>query len=152
MFVCSTLGLLEGLWIRNGQTCLFKNCWFWYNSSESLWYWGCQTVHSTMVLHKIRENNLEKFFQAKTVTELKIIAPSNLKDTPDQTYNHYSLHQYMGLFLNLDRACIFSLEFPEILSQNPICYNWLSVSGISIIMHCGILIDMPYYKKRQYLV
>ena len=38
----------------------------------------------------------------------------------------------------------FSLEFPEILSQNCICYNRLNVSGISRIMHCGILIIMPY--------
>ena len=35
--------------------------------------------------------------------------------------------------------CSFSLEFPEILSQN----HWLIVSGISEIMHCGILVDMP---------
>ena len=38
----------------------------------------------------------------------------------------------------------FSLEFWEILNQNLICYHWLSVSGISKIMHCGILINMPY--------
>ena len=37
------------------------------------------------------------------------------------------------------------LEFPEILSQNHICYHWLSVSGIPKIMHCGILINMPYW-------
>ena len=41
----------------------------------------------------------------------------------------------------------FSLEFPEILSQNHICYHWLSVCGISKIMHCGILINMPWLKK-----
>ena len=40
--------------------------------------------------------------------------------------------------------CNFSLEVPEILSQNLICYHWLSVSGNSKIMHCGILINMPY--------
>ena len=39
----------------------------------------------------------------------------------------------------------FSLELPEILSKNHICYHWLSVSGISKIMYCGILINMPYY-------
>ena len=34
------------------------------------------------------------------------------------------------------------------LSQNHICYHWLSVSVISKrdVMHCGILINMPYYK------
>ena len=37
-----------------------------------------------------------------------------------------------------------SLEIPELLSQNLICYHWLSVSGNSKIMHCGILINMPY--------
>ena len=41
--------------------------------------------------------------------------------------------------------CNFSLEFPEILSQNPICYHWLSMPGNSNIMHFGILINMPYY-------
>ena len=38
----------------------------------------------------------------------------------------------------------FSSEFPEALSQNHICYHWLSVSGNSEIMHCGILIYMSY--------
>ena len=41
--------------------------------------------------------------------------------------------------------CNCSLEFPEILSQNHIRYHWLSVSGISKIMHCGILISIPYW-------
>ena len=40
--------------------------------------------------------------------------------------------------------CNFSpLVFPEILSQNLICYHWLSVSGNSKILHCGIVINMP---------
>ena len=39
----------------------------------------------------------------------------------------------------------FALEFQEILSQNNTCYHWLSVSGSSKIMYCGILINMPYY-------
>ena len=39
----------------------------------------------------------------------------------------------------------FSLEFPEILSQNCICYHLLSVSEIFKIVHCGILINLPYY-------
>ena len=42
--------------------------------------------------------------------------------------------------------CNFSLEFPEILSQNLICYHRLSVSGNSEMMHCGKLMSMPYYK------
>ena len=47
--------------------------------------------------------------------------------------------------------CSFSLEFPEILSQNPtcLCYNRQSVSGISKIMHCGILINMPYWQNQS---
>ena len=40
--------------------------------------------------------------------------------------------------------CNFSLEFPGILSRNHICYLCLRVSGISKIMHCGILINLPY--------
>ena len=43
----------------------------------------------------------------------------------------------------------FSLEFPDILSQKYISYHWLSVSGISNIMHCGILITMPYCSHTQ---
>ena len=39
--------------------------------------------------------------------------------------------------------CNLSLEFPELLSQNLICYHWPSVFGNSKIMHCGILINMP---------
>ena len=44
-----------------------------------------------------------------------------------------------------------SLEFPEILSQNLLCYHWLSVSGNSKTMHCGILINMPYSEFYQWL-
>ena len=40
--------------------------------------------------------------------------------------------------------CKFWLELPEILSQNHICYHCLSVSGLSNMMHCGILIKLPY--------
>ena len=42
----------------------------------------------------------------------------------------------------------FSLEFPEILSQNLICFHLLSVSGNSEIIHCGILFNMPYLAAR----
>ena len=48
--------------------------------------------------------------------------------------------------------CKFKLEFPEILSQNYICYQWLSVSGISEILHCGILINMPYCMHTQHIL
>ena len=41
--------------------------------------------------------------------------------------------------------CTFSLEFPEILRQNLLCYHWLSMSGNSKMMHCGILINTPYW-------
>ena len=44
--------------------------------------------------------------------------------------------------------CNFPLEFPEILnteySQNLIRYHGLSLSGITKIIHCGILINIPY--------
>ena len=39
----------------------------------------------------------------------------------------------------------FSLDFPVMLSQNHICYHWLGVSEISKMMHCGILINLPYW-------
>ena len=38
----------------------------------------------------------------------------------------------------------FASEFTEILSQNLVCYHWLSAPGNSEIMHCGILIYMLY--------
>ena len=41
--------------------------------------------------------------------------------------------------------CDFWLEFPGILSQNLICYHWLSVTGNSKIIHCGILINIPLW-------
>ena len=43
--------------------------------------------------------------------------------------------------------CNLLLDFPEILSWNLIWHHWLSVSGNSKIMHCGILIDMSYWEK-----
>ena len=43
--------------------------------------------------------------------------------------------------------CNFSLKLPEILNQNHICNNWLSVSGISKWMHCEILISLPYWEQ-----
>ena len=52
---------------------------------------------------------------------------------------------FLRLVLSLsNRTCNCSLEFLEILGQNLLCYGWQSVSGISKIMHCGILINMPY--------
>ena len=46
--------------------------------------------------------------------------------------------------LTIFPQCNFSLEYPEILSQSYSYYHWLNVSGISKIMHCGILNNMPY--------
>ena len=40
--------------------------------------------------------------------------------------------------------CNLSLEFREILKSKSICFHWLSAPGNSEIMHCGILIYMPY--------
>ena len=40
--------------------------------------------------------------------------------------------------------CNFSLEFPEILNQSYNAYYGPGESGIYKIMHCGILISMPY--------
>ena len=37
--------------------------------------------------------------------------------------------------------CKFSLEFPEILSKNPMRYHWLKVSGNSEIIHSGLPIN-----------
>ena len=42
--------------------------------------------------------------------------------------------------------CNFPLGFPEKLSQTLICYHYLSVSGNSDIMRCGMHINMPYFK------
>ena len=46
----------------------------------------------------------------------------------------------------------FSLEFPEILSQNFLCSHWLSLSGNSEIMYCGILINVPFTRKSRHAV
>ena len=43
----------------------------------------------------------------------------------------------------------FFIGIPETLSQNHICHHWLSESWISKIMHCGILIQMPYYHQDR---
>ena len=72
-------------------------------------------------------------------------------------HNHWSLsqlscHLYTFIFQAIKQKgmlttfpqCNFSLEFPEIFSENHICYHWLCVSGISKIMHCGTLINRPY--------
>ena len=51
----------------------------------------------------------------------------------------------------IDRSClqhsnnaIFLRNFQKYSVKITICYHWLSVSGNSIIMHCGIFINMPY--------
>ena len=44
--------------------------------------------------------------------------------------------------------CNISLEFPEMLCQN----YYMSVSGISKILHCGILIDMPHVRRMFVLL
>ena len=46
--------------------------------------------------------------------------------------------------------CNFSLEFKEIFSQNLLNYHSLSVSGISKIMHCGIITSMPNHLGLTY--
>ena len=60
----------------------------------------------------------------------------------DKIYYQFPYHKKGMLTAFQQRN--FSLELPEILSQNHICYYWLSFSGNSKIMHCGILINMPY--------
>ena len=42
----------------------------------------------------------------------------------------------------------FPLESPEILCQSHICYHWLSVSGISEIIHFGKIIHIPSWKRQ----
>ena len=48
--------------------------------------------------------------------------------------------------------CNFSLKFPEILSQYHICYHWMCLSGISKIMHSGILINMPHWAVKHKII
>ena len=51
------------------------------------------------------------------------------------------------LFITLQTGHVnnsLTMEFPEILSQNLLCYRWPIVSGKSKIMHCEILIYMPH--------
>ena len=44
---------------------------------------------------------------------------------------------------------LFHWYFQKYSSQNHICYHWLSVSGISKIMQCGILINMSLYESEH---
>ena len=61
--------------------------------------------------------------------------------------NKISPSQRIGHVNNIPTTQFFTaLEFPEILSQNLIYYHCLSVSGKFDIMHCGILINMPYFR------
>ena len=57
--------------------------------------------------------------------------------------NQSKLHRCIVRHVNSIPTMQFSLEFPEILSQNLICYHWLSMSGNSKIMHYGLHINMP---------
>ena len=41
----------------------------------------------------------------------------------------------------------FRSGIPRNTQSKHICYHWLSVSGVSKIMHCGILINMPYWTR-----
>ena len=65
-----------------------------------------------------------------------------------------NIYSKQGVFTTFPQ-CNFSLEFPEVLSQTFICYQWLSMSGNSKIMHCGLLINTPYcgtnYKPLIYI-
>ena len=42
--------------------------------------------------------------------------------------------------------CNIWREFPEILSQNVICYHWQHMFGNPEMMHSGILFGMPLYR------
>ena len=62
--------------------------------------------------------------------------------------NMESVSHQKGVFTTFPQ-CNFSLEFPEILIQNLLYYHQLSVSWNYKILHCGILINMPYCKDFQ---
>ena len=49
---------------------------------------------------------------------------------------------YQGIFTTFPQ-CNFRWNFQR-YSVKILCYHWLSMSRISIIMHCEILINMPY--------
>ena len=69
----------------------------------------------------------------------------------DTLYSHYSVVSSKG-HVNNTTTMQFFTGFPEILSQNLIRYHWLRVSGISKIMHCGLLINMPYWGKTAWRI
>ena len=41
----------------------------------------------------------------------------------------------------------FRPDFPELLSQNLMCYRWLDVPGNSEMLHCRLFYIMPYYNS-----
>ena len=53
--------------------------------------------------------------------------------------------QWDNYFLYYAGTMQFFTWIPELLGQNHMCYHWLRVSGISKIMHCGILINTLYF-------
>ena len=62
------------------------------------------------------------------------------KNTAKETKAHYATMP-IGHVNNIP-SMQFIRKFPEILGQNLVHYRWLSVSGNSEIMHCGILIRL----------
>ena len=44
----------------------------------------------------------------------------------------------------------FSTRSSRIIQSAHFCRHWLSVSGNSKIMHCGIVINMPYWCEMNY--
>ena len=86
-------------------------------------------------------------FLSHSLSKIQHLKPSVWFGEIHQLLCFYFWNNIGDLFNRAFQQCNFSLEFPETLSQNHICYHWLSVSGISKIMHRGILIIMPYWKE-----
>ena len=93
--------------------------------------------------------NETTLFQAPTSIHLNIV--TTLLVGIRVSYNIEDVAQVVTKLghVNIIPTMQFSLEFPEIFTQNDICRHRLSVSGISKIMHCAILRSMPYYETES---
>ena len=109
----------------------------------------CHNVWAYSLSVQYGSTKLKKKYRKKSMQSYMTIL--NLEITRELL--HGCLH---AKFLNWNKLgmlitfpqCNVSLEFPEILSQNLKDYHWLGVSGMLKIMHCGILINMPYWFQQ----
>ena len=118
------------------------------NSFSDMWGWRCAwNLHWSGLGWSVFYNFMLLNYRTSKSKFWWKIASGHLLDIVKLSLvfkleSHISCEGFHSMITSFPQ-CNFSLEFPEILSQNCICCHWLSVSGISKTMHFGILITMP---------